>query len=111
MNNTISYNSIGVRIDSGCFYNTIYLNRFVNNAEQARDFGKFNRWDDGISLGNYWSDYEGIGPYQINGDARSRDHHPEGRTDTPNALPLILTLFVGIISVVIIVRRSVIKKH
>ncbi|GAG96993.1 unnamed protein product [marine sediment metagenome] len=55
-------------------YNVLYLNRLGYNAENnALDNGKrdSNIWDDGVSVGNWWSDYDGTGTYEIMGWAYS----------------------------------------
>ena len=60
-NNTIAnyYQGIGVSGD----YNQIYHNNFINNTEQAHDYGT-NIWDNGYpSGGNYWSNYIGEDKY------------------------------------------------
>ncbi|TFF90357.1 MAG: hypothetical protein EU548_03405, partial [Promethearchaeota archaeon] len=74
------YSYTGIHSDN----NLIYNNSFISNAQQARDYGINNQWDNG-SLGNYWSDYggvdfndDGIGdtPYSIIGIAGSQDNYP-----------------------------------
>jgi parallel beta-helix repeat protein len=37
-----------------------------------------NMWDDGVSFGNVWDDYERAGVYQIPGDRESVDRYPNG---------------------------------
>jgi parallel beta-helix repeat protein len=76
------------------------LNDFVGNAiihngiGQATDDGSANFWDDGISEGNHWSNYNGSGVYQIDGSAGSVDNYPVldfGRgplLDTPDDLTI-----------------------
>ncbi len=48
--------------------------------EIASDNGLFNSWDDGVSIGNWWSDYSGSGNYSIFGSADSVDHYPMGHS-------------------------------
>jgi len=70
--NLYNDNSIGNRI----FYNKFEL----NNLTQATDdvlVVPLNYWDDGVSLGNYWSDYSGAGTYTIGGSAGSVDRYPQ----------------------------------
>jgi parallel beta-helix repeat protein len=59
--NTITYNSYGVWITSPSSLNSkFYHNNFIDNLNQASDFGSGTIWDDGYpSGGNYWSDYTG----------------------------------------------------
>jgi len=57
--------------------NTIIGNRFASTDEEvALDYGMDNSWDDGISIGNAWLDYQGSGVYNIAGNAGSTDHFP-----------------------------------
>jgi len=81
-NNTVTDNFIsgntrmGIEIRSGS-NNSIYGNLFLNNAiSNAYDNGTFNHFDDGISVGNGWSDYLADGFYHIDGTAGSIDHFP-----------------------------------
>ncbi|MBE0519971.1 Ig-like domain repeat protein [Candidatus Bathyarchaeota archaeon] len=68
--NTIMENPTGVYIaDLSCQNNMFYHNNFINNKNQASNFGTNTAWDNGYpSGGNYWSDYTGVdeysGPYQ-----------------------------------------------
>ncbi|MGY5881541.1 MAG: right-handed parallel beta-helix repeat-containing protein [Candidatus Thorarchaeota archaeon] len=104
VNNTISNNSHGIYVSRWCNENTFYLNRFTNNEENAYDNGEFNSWDDGVSLGNYWADYNGTGPYWIPGSAGSVDNFPFGRLpDDYSSLILVLFGTVSILGVVVIV--------
>jgi parallel beta-helix repeat protein len=72
---------LGVQIEYPSCNNTIYHNRIGWNGLQvdgdnAVDNGIFNSWDDGISTGNNWSDYNGAGTYSIPGSAGSIDRYP-----------------------------------
>jgi len=53
----------------------IVNNTFVHSI--VGDSGTNNLWDDGVSQGNYWSDYPGTGWYSISGPAGSIDHYPQ----------------------------------
>lgn len=99
-NNTLSGNQIGIQLERctncRCWRNTVIdsgdvgiilaentqntileENRFGwNEGGNALDNGLNNRWDDGVSVGNFWSDYEGTGEYSIPGTAESVDHYP-----------------------------------
>ncbi len=62
-------------------YNEIHHNSFVNNnlngKSQAIDDGVENLWSkEGTRIGNYWSDWWGIGSYKINGTADNKDRYP-----------------------------------
>jgi parallel beta-helix repeat protein len=81
-NNTIIANSAlnntyyGVGLSEGV-NNILYLNRLGNNlmANGYDGYGGPNDWDNGTH-GNYWSDYNGEGVYEIPGSSDSVDHHP-----------------------------------
>ncbi|MEM4735626.1 MAG: NosD domain-containing protein [Candidatus Thorarchaeota archaeon] len=65
---------IAIGWSSGC---VLYENRIgYNILKNARDDGSSNTWDDGVSKGNYWSDYSGTGTYPIMGAAGSVDRYP-----------------------------------
>lgn len=71
VNNTVILNN-RQGIDLRGNYNLLYGNRIGwNEYGNALDDGYGNQWDNGIDLGNYWSDYYGIGEYEI----------PEGSVD------------------------------
>ncbi|UCE38590.1 MAG: right-handed parallel beta-helix repeat-containing protein [Thermoplasmata archaeon] len=72
VNNRIIGNTIfnnqgeGIYIDSSSSSNIIYHNNFIDNVDQADDFGPDNVWDNGYpSGGNYWSNFDepGEGAY------------------------------------------------
>lgn len=61
--------------------NVIFSNVFNSNnlggTSQAFDDGINNWYDELTSKGNYWSDYDGIGPYEIDGPSNAVDPFPE----------------------------------
>jgi parallel beta-helix repeat protein/predicted outer membrane repeat protein len=67
-NNLVFNGNTGIYLDN-CFFNTIYYNNFVDNPQQAFDneVTNTNVWDDGISLGNFWSDWPFVMPRPIAG--------------------------------------------
>ena len=74
-NNTIVSNSEGIIVSGN--NNIIFGNRIGSNGYMTvRDYGEFNQWDDNISIGNGWFDYNGLGVYIIPGLANSVDHYP-----------------------------------
>jgi parallel beta-helix repeat protein len=77
INNTVFDNyGYGIRITSSSNV-TVYYNRLSGNAEgNAIDSGTRNQWDDGVSMGNFWGDYIGVGMYYIPGSAGSVDRYP-----------------------------------
>jgi hypothetical protein len=75
--NLIVNNQRGMNLESTVKYTVLYCNSFFNNSEQAIDDGTGNQWYDSKTLeGNYWSDYSGIGPYEIGGSAGANDPYP-----------------------------------
>ena len=57
--------------------NDFYNNYIIQNIwGQVIDEGSDNYWDDGVSIGNFWSDFSGEGIYLIPGSANSIDHYP-----------------------------------
>lgn len=75
-NRFFSNTNHGVWIDTG-ESNQIYYNMFgPNGIANANDNGTSNTWDDGINRGNEWDDYDGSGPYVIEGSAGSEDRYP-----------------------------------
>ncbi|MBY8995157.1 MAG: right-handed parallel beta-helix repeat-containing protein [Candidatus Heimdallarchaeota archaeon] len=69
INNTIYHCAdAGIRLAFQSYNNTIYHNNFINNTRgsfQGYDNGGAdNLWyNESIGEGNYWSDWEGVGPY------------------------------------------------
>jgi parallel beta-helix repeat protein len=67
----------GINLEN-CNRTLIYYNDIGWNLESARDFNdpdQLNHWDNGV-IGNWWSDYDGSGPYNITGVPDSQDMHP-----------------------------------
>jgi parallel beta-helix repeat protein len=110
VNNTATGNQMyGIYLGTGSEHNILYLNRLGNNSESnAQDDGGSNSWDDGMSSGNYWWDYNGTGTYLIPGSAGSVDHYPfvwkpVTTFPTEDMTLILLISFIGIASVVIII--------
>lgn len=82
----ILYENKGIGIfvpPTDSFNNSFYYNVICSNGDgstisdgNAWEDGHNNVWDDGVSLGNFWDDYGGIGDYHIPGDALSVDRYP-----------------------------------
>ncbi len=83
VNNIIENNRRrGILVDSRSEANLLYMNYIGWNGDQnAQDDGFDNQWDDGVSQGNYWSDYDGVGYYSVEGMAASVDRYPTLWTD------------------------------
>ncbi|MCK4566405.1 MAG: hypothetical protein KAU48_03760, partial [Candidatus Thorarchaeota archaeon] len=99
--------------------NVLYLNRLGYNAEyNALDNGKrdSNIWDDGVSVGNWWSDYDGTGTYDIMGFAYSIDRYPLQWTDNipeidyfTNATMILAIMGTGIaigVAILLLLKRQ-----
>ncbi len=73
----------GIRLHFDSHNNTFFGNEFAANDQyNALDDGYDNTWDDGVSMGNGWSDYVGPGAYSIPGTAGSVDNYPWLFVDT-----------------------------
>ncbi len=88
-NNSIYGNTeIGIRINTGVASNTVYGNRIGwNGVQNAEDNSNSTGWDDGIGMGNSWSDYNGTGHYPVPGSSNSSDRWPSILVD--NTPPMI----------------------
>lgn len=93
--NVINGNSMEPVYISGVSSNNRIYNNEIHTSPLggARDDGITNYWDDGVSIGNWWSDYDESGFYYITGSAGSIDHYPRGAssptiiTNTTNTTP------------------------
>lgn len=67
----------GISVDG--HNSTLYSNFIGFNQEgwQAKEVKAANFWDDGVSVGNYWSDYDGEGTYTVSGNQGGIDHYPQ----------------------------------
>jgi hypothetical protein len=76
--NIIQFNMLQqIYVSASSNNNHIYNNDVYDGSFGiALDNGYGNSWDDGVSIGNYWSDYGGSGVYNIPGSAGAIDHFP-----------------------------------
>lgn len=89
-NRFYSNTNLGMLIENYSHNNTIYGNYFGWNVphlealepEYVEDNGHNNSWDDGVSQGNYYSDYDGSDLKEIQGDADAVDHFPSRLDDS-----------------------------
>ena len=122
-NSIVTYNNImenkmyGICVDNSGNCNIFGNLIGWNSDSNAQDDGFQNQWDDGLNLGNIWSDYEGNGSYVVPGSAGSVDRFPSilNISTTPtsyNPMPIIslilsLTIvIVGVIIMTILIKRK-----
>lgn len=84
--NLLFGNSKGILLNYGGS-NQIYLNKFDGNTvRSAQDDSSSSSWDDGVSIGNWYYDYNGTGVYEIPGTAGSVDNYPRVFIDTTDPI-------------------------
>jgi parallel beta-helix repeat protein len=75
--NILAYNDLTNLILGGTSSsNSIFGNKLGWADDSAIDYGLNNYFDDGVGTGNSWSDYDGVGIYDVVGSAGSIDHFP-----------------------------------
>ncbi|MBN2231073.1 MAG: right-handed parallel beta-helix repeat-containing protein [Candidatus Thorarchaeota archaeon] len=102
-NNTFSNIEYSIWLDQDSTDNAFYWNVLSGDWDYlAKDDGLRNMWDDNVSLGNKWGNYQGFGVYIISGSAGSVDRYPRGFRDVfvPNII--IQALFLTGISTIVI---------
>jgi hypothetical protein len=84
VNNSIYSNSVnGLEFAWQADNNTVFGNSFGWNGRpvpleaNAIDHGNYNRFDDGINIGNDWTDFNGTTPYTILGTSGTNDSFPQ----------------------------------
>ena len=107
-NNTVYGNNVGIRIAEGCSFHQIYYNILYGNSQNARDDGSNNIWDDGIMLGNYWSNVGAPGEYAVPGTAESVDRYAQPYV-TGTGLPLEIIVVVSVGTVFVLLTAAIIK--
>jgi parallel beta-helix repeat protein len=71
------YSSSGPCSNNTLFHNSFLNNNLLNGRQQAADDGENNTWfNSDLFQGNYWSDWNGTGSYNIDGIANSYDLYP-----------------------------------
>ena len=95
-NNTFSTNfDYAVWFDQDSSENEFYWNILSGDSDfLAKDDGLSNIWDDDVSLGNAWGDYQGSGVYLISGMTGSIDRYPQGFN--PDSTPLLVILGISL---------------
>jgi len=59
-NNISNSTGTGIYTISSSLSHTIYLNKFINNTNNAQEYGNNLWYNSLLEKGNYWSDYQGI---------------------------------------------------
>jgi parallel beta-helix repeat protein len=109
VNNTISHCSWGIAVSGSG--NRIYSNALRENGHNAVDNAPGNLWDDGVSVGNNWDDYTGIGFYLIGGSAGAVDRFPNG-TDWALTLSFVgFALMASLACTIILVRLKIRRRR
>ena len=116
VNNTITDNKEGgLSIGCCCDDNVIYYNRFARNGQyNAADGGYNNRWDDGISCGNYWDDWNGTGPYFVSHIGNRCDNFPQlwiQQVETYDIAAILVLSCIGLVITVVVAEEFIRKKH
>ncbi len=95
--------------------NSIHHNNFRDNngaLGQALDNDGNNTWDDGVSEGNYWSDWNGTGTYDVGGSDNAVDRYPLGNqtnTSAPEKIPEFA--MVTVLSFTVVVFAAVFRRR
>ena len=127
--NEVFYNKIkknilhGVHASEKSDNNLIYLNNFINNnvggKSQGFDDGTRNIWYlEGLKEGNYWSDLEKRGPYDIDGISDSQDRYPlkelidlKNPTESKGFIFIVVILSLAFSSIAIVSRKKFLIKE
>jgi parallel beta-helix repeat protein len=106
---------VGILVDQSSTMNQFYGNiLFANEQGNAKDDGSSNQWDDGISIGNTWGDYNGVGVYTVPGLAESVDQYPTRYTSPSSGTDNLVLVYVGIICggvIVVLILLMFVKKR
>ena len=107
----------GIWIDSyssSSSNNKIYYNDFIDNYpgyNQAWDDGSNNVWyNTTTNEGNYWSDYDGVGAYEIGGPAGSIDPYPLSESKIPefsfsNSIIYLVIITLAVVPFLLVKKR------
>jgi parallel beta-helix repeat protein len=77
MNNVSQNSGAGFILFGGSSNSQMVLNKMeMNTLGNGLDYASTNQWDDGVESGNYWSDYDGSGVYNLAGTGGAVDNYP-----------------------------------
>ncbi len=114
--NDIQYSFLyGIYLNFDSYDNVLHHNKFTDNNlggdSQGYDDGTNNIWFDTITLeGNWWSDWTGISPYPLDGDANNNDPYPQGPITISEFSTGILIIFILSLFGVAVVPLSLLTK-
>jgi len=116
-NSTIAYNEIfgnsgyGIRLQgTGTWNNVIHHNNFADNGGgHVETESSHDTYDDGVSEGNYWDDWDGNGTYEVDG-GMGEDRYPlsdPADTDAPEKVPEfgLMMALASVIAMLVVMRR------
>ena len=110
--NLFQWAGSGVYIEIGSHHNVIHHNTFWTG--QGTDDSSLNVWYDITTMeGNYWSDWSGIGPYEIPGNAGAEDPFPLSTPPVPQITEYVqnnLIYLITILSSIILIPYITIKR-
>lgn len=121
-NTTIVYNEFFMNDGPSVYINYplgmhfIHHNNFHNGSgsgNMTHDETSYSVWDDGVSEGNHFSDWNGSGPYTIGGPGGREDRYPLGSpvdNDAPEKVPefgVLISVCLVAFAVLLIRRRRV----
>ena len=110
--NTISHSESYGLFMEGTYYSRILNNTFFQNQYGLRDDGLENMWDDGVSFGNIYDDYNGTGFYYIPGSADSIDHYPRKYVgNLPIMDELFVYILVSVLGVVVLIAFIFLRRR
>jgi parallel beta-helix repeat protein len=109
-NNTIQGNTIGLYLGQSAGENKIYYNCFIDNGQGADDNDHNNQWDDGVNMGNYWTEILFPGEYIVPGYALAVDRYAKpyrsfGEVIANNSIFLILASTGIVIVFLLVIHR------
>ena len=113
--NSITENKkYGIFLDEYSSNNIIYWNEAINNAledteaeSQAADNGKNNTWYSvEYTEGNYWNEHKSKKPYNIDGEAKTKDLYPLRKSPLETEFSLSSLMILIVYAIITILGRK-----
>jgi parallel beta-helix repeat protein len=103
----ISYYSTGNIIHHNNFWQNNGAGKGVNGNCQAYDENGGNIWyDNSVNEGNYWSNWDHVGDYPIDGSAGASDPYPLNNP-TPELSPIaVIAVAIALLGIIALRRRK-----